>query len=115
MSLDDIKRVQNDFVSAAERARDLGFEWLELHFAHGYLGQSFFSTHANQRTDEYGGSFENRARFPVETVRAVKQVWPDNLPLTARFGVIEYDGNDEQQMQESVKLTQLLKAEGLDF
>jgi NADPH2 dehydrogenase len=115
MSLDDIKRVQNDFVSAAERARDLGFEWLELHFAHGYLGQSFFSAHANQRTDEYGGSFENRARFLVETVRAVKQVWPDNLPLTARFGVIEFDGNDEQQMQESVKLTQLLKAEGLDF
>lgn len=115
MSLDDIKRVQNDFVSAAERARDLGFEWLELHFAHGYLGQSFFSPHANQRTDEYGGSFENRARFLVETVRAVKQVWPDNFPLTARFGVIEFDGNDEQQMQESVKLTQLLKAEGLDF
>ena len=115
MTLEDIKRVQNDFVAAAERARDLGFEWLELHFAHGYLGQSFFSPHANQRTDEYGGSFENRARFLVETVRAVKAVWPDNFPLTARFGVIEFDGNDEEQLQESIRLTELLKAEGLDF
>ncbi|MDI9690600.1 NADH:flavin oxidoreductase/NADH oxidase, partial [Burkholderia cenocepacia] len=54
MTHDDIARVQADFVASAQRARDLGFEWLELHFAHGYLGQSFFSVHSNQRTDEYG-------------------------------------------------------------
>lgn len=115
MTIADIQRVQADFVAAATRARDLGFQWLELHFAHGYLGQSFFSPHANQRDDQYGGTFENRARFLVETVRAVKQVWPDNLPLTARLGVIEFDGNDEQQLEEAVALTELLKAEGLDF
>ncbi|WP_369743022.1 NADH:flavin oxidoreductase/NADH oxidase [Pseudidiomarina sp. PP-1MA] len=115
MTLEDIQRVQDDFVAAAERARDIGFQWLELHFAHGYLGQSFLSPHANQRDDNYGGSFENRARFLVETVRAVKQVWPDNLPLTARLGVIEFDGNDEQQLEEAIALTNLLKAEGLDF
>ncbi|MGI0153203.1 NADH:flavin oxidoreductase/NADH oxidase [Pseudidiomarina sp. WS423] len=115
MTLEDIQRVQHDFVAAAERARDIGFQWLELHFAHGYLGQSFLSPHANQRDDNYGGSFENRARFLVETVRAVKQVWPDNLPLTARLGVIEFDGNDEQQLEEAIALTNLLKAEGLDF
>lgn len=115
MSKEDIQRVQQDFVKSAERARKLGFEWLELHFAHGYLGQSFFSPHSNQRDDEYGGSFENRARFLIETVRAVRQVWPDNLPLTARFGVIEFDGNDEAQLKESAELTRLLKAEGLDF
>ncbi|MBP8198433.1 MAG: NADH:flavin oxidoreductase/NADH oxidase, partial [Chromatiaceae bacterium] len=54
MTLDDIARVRQDFVSAAQRARDVGFEWLELHFAHGYLGQSFFSPHSNQRQDAYG-------------------------------------------------------------
>ena len=55
--------MREDFVAAARRARDAGFEWLELHFAHGYLAQSFFSVHSNQRTDAYGGSFENRAAF----------------------------------------------------
>lgn len=88
MTRDDIARVQADFVAAAKRARDAGFEWLELHFAHGYLAQSFFSVDANQRDDEYGGSAENRGRFLVETLAAVRKVWPEHLPLTARFGVI---------------------------
>lgn len=115
MTLDDIARVREDFVSAAKRALAAGFEWLELHFAHGYLGQSFFSTHSNQRTDRYGGSFENRSRFMMETLAAVRQVWPDHLPLTARFGVIEYDGRDEETLSESIELVRNLKREGLDF
>ena len=115
MTRDDIARVQADFVAAAKRARDLGFEWLELHFAHGYLGQSFFSVHANQRDDEYGGSAENRGRFLVETLAAVRKVWPEHLPLTARFGVIEYDGRDEETLAESIALTQRLKREGADM
>ncbi len=69
MTLDDIARVRQDFVDAAKRARDVGFEWLELHFAHGYLAQSFFSAHSNHRDDIYGGSVENRARFLLETLR----------------------------------------------
>lgn len=115
MSLDDIARVRRDFVSATERARDVGFEWLELHFAHGYLGQSFFSVHANQREDEYGGSAENRGRFLLETLRDVRKVWPEHLPLTARLGVIEFDGRDEQMLAESVALVRAMKSEGLDF
>jgi len=115
MTRDDIARVQADFVAAAKRARDIGFEWLELHFAHGYLGQSFFSVHSNRRTDEYGGSAENRGRFLVETLAAVRKVWPEHLPLTARFGVIEYDGRDEETLAESIALTQRLKQEGLDM
>ena len=63
MTLQDIERVKADFVAAARRALAVGFEWLELHFAHGYLAQSFFSPHANQRTDAYGGSADNRSRF----------------------------------------------------
>ena len=115
MTLDDIARVRQDFVDGARRARDAGFEWIELHFAHGYLGQSFFSEHSNQRTDEYGGSFENRSRFLLETLAAVREVWPENLPLTARFGVIEYDGRDEQTLVESIELARRFKDGGLDL
>ena len=115
MTLDDIARVRNDFVAAARRARDAGFEWLELHFAHGYLGQSFFSVHSNQRTDAYGGNFEGRSRFLLETLAAVREVWPERLPLTARFGVIEYDGRDEQTLAESIELTRAFRRGGLDM
>ncbi|KXG82330.1 NADH:flavin oxidoreductase/NADH oxidase [Pseudomonas mosselii] len=115
MTLDDIARVKQDFVDAARRARDAGFEWIELHFAHGYLGQSFFSEHSNQRTDAYGGSFDNRTRFLLETLAAVREVWPEHLPLTARFGVVEYDGRDEQTLLESIELARRFKAGGLDL
>lgn len=115
MTLDDIARVRQNFVDAARRARDVGFEWLELHFAHGYLAQSFFSEHSNQRDDQYGGSVENRSRFLLETLAAVREVWPENLPLTVRFGVIEYDGRDEQTMLDSIGLVKQFKAAGTDM
>jgi 2,4-dienoyl-CoA reductase-like NADH-dependent reductase (Old Yellow Enzyme family) len=115
MTIADIKRVQNDFVVAAQRALDAGFEWLELHLAHGYLGQSFFSPHSNHRTDEYGGNYENRARFSRETLSAVRKVWPDNLPLTARFGVLEFDGKDEETLSESIQLVSDWRELGLDM
>ena len=115
MTLADIQRVQADFVAAAKRALAAGFEWLELHFAHGYLAQSFFSTHANQRTDQYGGDFIGRSRFLLETLQAVRKVWPEHLPLTARFGVIEYDDNDEETLAQSIELTRQFKRDGLDF
>ena len=115
MTVEDIARVRRDFVAAAERARDAGFEWLELHFAHGYLGQSFFSVHANHREDQYGGAAENRGRFLLETLRDVRKVWPEHLPLTARLGVVEFDGRDEEMLAESVALVRAMKNEGLDF
>ena len=115
MTVEDIARVREDFVAAARRALEAGFEWLELHFAHGYLAQSFFSVHANQRDDAYGGSFENRSRFLLETLQAVRKVWPEHLPLTARFGVLEYDGRDEETLAESIELTRQFKREGLDL
>ncbi len=114
MTLHEIARVRADFVAAAKRARDAGFKWLVLHFAHGYLAQSFFSPLANRRTDEYGGSFENRARFILETLDAVRAVWPDDLPLTARLGVIDYV-EGEQPMEESIELVRRMKAGGLDL
>ena len=115
MTLDDIARVRQDFVDAALRAREVGFEWLELHFAHGYLGQSFFSAHSNQRDDIYGGSLENRSRFLLETLKAVREVWPEHLPLTIRFGVIEFDGRDEQTLLDSIGLVRQFKDAGMDM
>lgn len=115
MSMADIQRVRDGFVDAARRARAAGFEWLELHFAHGYLAQSFFSAHSNRRTDRYGGDFAGRSRFLLETLVAVRKVWPENLPLTARFGVIEYDGRDEETLAESIELVRQFKREGLDL
>jgi 2,4-dienoyl-CoA reductase-like NADH-dependent reductase (Old Yellow Enzyme family) len=88
MSLDEIARVQNDTVKAAARARDAGFQWLQMHFAHGYLAQNFFSPCSNKRTDQYGGSAENRARYLLETFIAVRKVWPEDRPLTIRFSVV---------------------------
>lgn len=115
MTTEDIARVQRDFVAAARRALDAGFEWLELHFAHGYLAQSFLSPHSNRRDDAYGGDLDGRGRFLLETIDAVRAVWPDHLPLTARMGVIEYDGRDEATLAESIELTRRMRARGLDM
>lgn len=115
MTLQDIQRVQQDFVDAARRALDAAFEWLELHFAHGFLGQNFLSRHANTRTDHYGGSLENRARFLIETVAAIRKVWPDHLPLTMRLGVVEFDDGAEQSSAEAIEVLRWLKDAGLDL
>ena len=115
MTAADIARVREDFVAAVRRAAAAGFEWLVLHFAHGYLAQSFLSGYSNQREDEYGGSFENRSRFLIETLAAVREVWPDHLPLTMRLGVIEFDGRDEENLEQSIGLLRRFKAAGLDF
>ncbi len=115
MTIEDIARVQSDFVAAAKRALEAGFEWLELHFAHGYLASSFFSTHSNKRNDAYGGDFSGRSRFLLETLSAVRSVWPDHLPLTIRFGVLEFDGADEKSLIESVELCRLFKEQGADL
>lgn len=114
MSVSDIARVQADFVSAAQRSLAAGFEWLELHFAHGYLAHEFYSPLANRRSDRYGGSFDNRIRFIMETLTAVREVWPERLPLTARLSVTDWveEGVD---VDESIELTKRMQAAGLDL
>ncbi|MET0505848.1 MAG: NADH:flavin oxidoreductase/NADH oxidase [Luteibacter sp.] len=111
----DIERVRDDFVAAARRAHAAGFEWLELHFGHGMLAQSFFSPYSNHRDDAYGGDFDNRARFLLETIAAVRDVWPEAYPLSVRFGVIEYDGRDEETLAESIRLIRRFRDLGIDF
>ncbi len=86
LTVAEIHDLHRSYADAARRALEAGFEWLELHFAHGYLGASFFSPLANQRDDEYGGSLENRLRFHREALDAVRAVWPERLPLTMRLG-----------------------------
>ena len=114
MSLQDIARVQEAFVAAAKRALAAGFEWLELHFAHGYLAHEFYSPLANHRTDQYGGSFENRIRFMLETFAAVRKVWPERFPLTARLSVTDWiEGG--VTVDDSVELVRRLKTAGLDL
>lgn len=85
MTRDDMDRVRDDFVAAARRAAAAGVDWLELHCAHGYLLSSFLSPLTNERTDEYGGSHQNRARYPLEVFRAVREAWPADKPISVRL------------------------------
>jgi 2,4-dienoyl-CoA reductase-like NADH-dependent reductase (Old Yellow Enzyme family) len=112
---DEIKRVQDDYVAAAKRALAAGFEVLELHFAHGYLAASFLNTHSNQRTDDYGGSLENRSRFLRETVAAIRAVWPERLPLLVRLGAIEFDGRDDETVGNAITVGKAFKDFGVDM
>ncbi len=114
LKVNEIQKIQGLFEKAAIRALASGFEWLEVHAAHGYLLQSFLSPLSNQRTDAYGGSFENRTRFLIETVQSVRRVWPERLPLTVRISGTEWvDGGWD--VEDSVELARLLKGEGVDL
>jgi 2,4-dienoyl-CoA reductase-like NADH-dependent reductase (Old Yellow Enzyme family) len=101
-------------VATAKRALTAGFNWLELHAAHGYLFNSFLSPLSNHRTDQYGGSFENRIRLLLDTTGAVRKVWPDNLPLAVRISAIDWKEGG-WQIEDSIALAKLLKAEGVDL
>jgi 2,4-dienoyl-CoA reductase-like NADH-dependent reductase (Old Yellow Enzyme family) len=114
MTTADIARVQNDFVATAKRALTAGFQWLELHAAHGYLFNEFLSPLSNHRTDQYGGSFDNRTRLLVDTARAVRNVWPDHLPLAVRISTIDWMPNG-WQIEDSIALAKILKTEGVDL
>jgi 2,4-dienoyl-CoA reductase-like NADH-dependent reductase (Old Yellow Enzyme family) len=114
LSRDGIAAVVDAFTAAARRAHGAGFKVVELHFAHGYLVHEFLSPLSNQRTDAYGGSFENRTRLAVEIARAVRAVWPERLPLLARISCADWAPGG-WDIEESVELSRLLKAEGVDL
>lgn len=86
----DMDTVKNDFVQAARRAAQAGFDWLELHCAHGYLLSSFISPLTNRRSDEFGGSLANRLRYPLEVFAAVRAVWPEHLPMSVRISAHDW-------------------------
>jgi 2,4-dienoyl-CoA reductase-like NADH-dependent reductase (Old Yellow Enzyme family) len=110
----ELAKVQADFVSATHRALAAGYEWLELHAAHGYLLHQFLSPISNQRTDRYGGSFDNRTRFLLELTRATRAAWPQRLPFTVRLSCTDWvDGG--WTVEESVELARRLKEAGVDL
>jgi len=113
MTRRDMEVVRDQHVVAAERGERAGFDWLELHFAHGYLVSSFLTPLANQRSDEYGGSLENRMRYPLEIFDAVRAVWPGGKPISVRISATDwvegaFDGDD------AVEFARRLKEHGCD-
>ena len=114
MSKTEILEVQAAFAAAAKRAMAAGFEWLEIHAAHGYLFHNFYSPLSNQRTDEYGGSFENRIRILLETIKGVRSVWSERLPLTVRLSGTDWTEGG-WTVAETVELAKRLKEEGVDL
>ncbi len=110
----DMERVRAAFVSAAQRALRIGFDEIELHFAHGYLAHGFMSPVSNKRTDAYGGSFDNRLRFPLSIARAVRAVVPQGIPLGARITGSDWR-TDGLAPDDAVAIAKALKNEGLDF
>lgn len=114
LDTDGIKKIIGDFKAAARRAVQAGYKVVELHAAHGYLVHQFLSPLSNHRTDNYGGSFENRIRLLMEIVNAVKEVWPQNLPLLVRISATDWaDGG--WNVEEAVQLSALLKQAGVDL
>ena len=110
----DINRVQSEFASATQRALTAGYEWLEIHAAHGYLFHEFLSPLSNHRTDQYGGGFENRIRFLLEVVGAVRAFWPEHLPLTVRLSCTDWTPGG-WEIEQCVALARRLKAAGVDL
>jgi 2,4-dienoyl-CoA reductase-like NADH-dependent reductase (Old Yellow Enzyme family) len=110
----DLLAIRAAFRAAAGRALTAGFRWLELHAAHGYLLHSFLSPLSNQRRDGYGGGFDQRIRFMLETARDVRSVWPERLPLAVRLSCSDWiEGG--WTLEESVELARRLKPEGVDL
>ncbi len=114
MTRDDIAGIVDAFRRAASRARRIGFDVVEVHAAHGYLLHEFLSPLSNERTDEYGGSLENRMRFCLEVVAAVREVWPQALPVFVRISATDWtDGG--WNLDEAVELSRRLGALGVDL
>lgn len=121
LTTDEIQRLVGDFAESARRAFAAGFQVAEVHGAHGYLINSFLSPAANHRTDAYGGTFENRLRFPLEVVEAVRAVWPEHLPVFFRTSATDWlsenrsDGREGWTGEDTVRLAKELQTRGVDL
>ncbi|MFF4952181.1 NADH:flavin oxidoreductase/NADH oxidase [Streptomyces chattanoogensis] len=121
LSADGIREIVGQFADAARRALDAGFQVVEVHGAHGYLIGQFLSPHTNHRTDAYGGSYENRTRFALEVVDAVRAVWPEELPVLFRISATDWLSENEDDEREgwtaddTVRFAADLLAHGVDL
>ncbi len=114
MSRADMDRVRDEFVAAAERGERAGFDMLELHCAHGYLLASFLSPLTNRRSDEYGGSVENRLRYPLEVLRALREAWPREKPISVRISATDWKEGGLSP-EDSVAIAAAFAQEGCDL
>jgi anthraniloyl-CoA monooxygenase len=115
MTRGDMDSVKAEFVAAAEMAERAGFDMIELHAAHGYLLSSFISPLSNIREDEYGGTLENRLRYPLEVFAAMRAVWPEGKPMSVRISASDWAGDDGLTPQESVEVARAFSAAGADI
>jgi anthraniloyl-CoA monooxygenase len=115
MTRADMNQVRDQFVTAAEMANRAGFDMLELHAAHGYLLSSFITPMMNNRTDDYGGSLENRMRYPLEVFRAVRLVWPGEKPISMRISANDWVGQQGITPQDAVEIARMLQDAGVDI
>ena len=110
----DIKKVVGEWEDSAKRSLEAGFQVVEIHMAHGYLLHQFLSPLSNKRTDEYGGSLQNRMRFPLDVANAVREVWPNNLPVFVRVSVTDW-AEGGWDLPQSIELATELKRLGIDL
>jgi anthraniloyl-CoA monooxygenase len=116
MQRSDMDLVRDAFASAARRCEQAGFDVIELHMAHGYLLSSFLSPLSNTRADEYGGSLENRLRFPLEVFDAVRRVWPQHKPISVRISATDWlDDDGGQTIADGVVIARALTEHGADI
>lgn len=115
MNLDEIQCLITAFRSAAQRALDAGFQLIEIHSAHGYLLHEFLSPLSNRRTDDYGGNFRNRTRLLGEVILAVREVWPERLPLFLRISATDWAPGDGWEIEQSIELACMVKPLGVDL
>jgi 2,4-dienoyl-CoA reductase-like NADH-dependent reductase (Old Yellow Enzyme family) len=114
MDESDLEKVRNDFVASAKRSVEAGFEVIEIHAAHGYLFHEFLSTLSNKRNDEYGGSLENRMRFPLEVAKLVRETVSENLPVFVRISASDWTEGG-WDIEQSVEFCKELKKIGIDL
>jgi 2,4-dienoyl-CoA reductase-like NADH-dependent reductase (Old Yellow Enzyme family) len=114
LTIDEIKQIVTQFKEAALRALQAGFKVIEIHGAHGYLVNEFTSPLSNKRTDEYGGAFENRIRFLIEIIDAIRTVWPAEYPLFLRISSIDWV-EEGWVIEDSIKLAEIVKKHGVDL
>ncbi|WP_416897427.1 MAG: bifunctional salicylyl-CoA 5-hydroxylase/oxidoreductase [Minwuia sp.] len=115
MDRDDMDHVRDQFAGAAEMAARAGFDMIELHAAHGYLISSFISPVSNHRTDAYGGSLENRMRYPLEVFRAMRAVWPARKPMSVRISAHDWRGEEGITPEDAVAIAQAFSEAGADI
>ena len=114
MNRADMDKVRDAFARAAEMSHEAGFDMIELHFAHGYLISSFISPASNKRTDEYGGSIENRMRFPLEVFKAVRAAWPQDKPICTRISSVDWvEGGTT--IEDALEIARMLDEAGNDI